>query len=352
MEDHPWPPRGRKDAPGVHDFSVQSFRRGFAISWRDQSQQRHRKPLVSTTRAGAEAEARQEWWRLQSERPWFVGDIVEAYIADRASEGIASTQRQRDAWKAMAPFWAGTLPSVVDYEMGRDYAAWRNRSPGTVKTELNMLSVALRWASKRKLIDAAPTIWRPPADVAKVKHLERDEFERFFAAAHTSYVRLYIQLGLYTGARPTALLELTWDRVDLQRLQIDLNPAGRTQTKKRRPVLPISDGALAVLKDAYERRESRFVIHRAGKPISSLKKAFQAASRRSGVHATPYTLRHTAAVWAAENGVPMAQLAQFLGHVDSRTTERHYARYSPGHLRNVANSICRDGAGGDPWSHV
>jgi integrase len=80
-------------------------------------------------------------------------------------------------------------------------------------------------------------------------------------------------------------------------------------------------------------------VERGGERVSSLKKAFQAASKRSTVRATPYTLRHTGAVWAAEAGVSMAELAQFMGHDDDRTTQKHYARYSPDHLRGVANAI-------------
>ncbi|WP_083835231.1 site-specific integrase [Novosphingobium sp. PP1Y] len=77
-------------------------------------------------------------------------------------------------------------------------------------------------------------------------------------------------------------------------------------------------------------------------PSSASKKAFQAASERSGVHATPYTLRHTGADRAVEAGVSMAELAQFMGDDDDRTTQKHYARFSPEHFSGVANAIrCR-----------
>lgn len=62
---------------------------------------------------------------------------------------------------------------------------------------------------------------------------------------------------------------------------------------------------------------------------------------RAGARGCPYTLRHTGAVWAAEAGVSMAELAQFMGHDDDRTTQKHYARFSPDHLRGVANAIGR-----------
>lgn len=35
----------------------------------------------------------------------------------------------------------------------------------------------------------------------------------------------------------------------------------------------------------------------------------------------------------------MSQLAQYMGHDDSRTTEKHYARYSPDFLRGVADAL-------------
>jgi len=53
----------------------------------------------------------------------------------------------------------------------------------------------------------------------------------------------------------------------------------------------------------------------------------------------PYMLRHTGAVWAAEQGIPMAEIAQMMGHDDSKTTEKYYSRFSPGYLRRVSDAI-------------
>jgi hypothetical protein len=39
----------------------------------------------------------------------------------------------------------------------------------------------------------------------------------------------------------------------------------------------------------------------------------------------------------AEDEVPMQQIAQYLGHNDSRTTERVYARFSPDYLPKALN---------------
>lgn len=266
-----------------------------------------------------------------------------AYISDREAEGIASTSRQRDAWKAMKPFWENVDPDLIDREMAQSYARQRGMAPATVRYELGMLSVALRWARERRHIPRAPEIWRPEPPERKVRHLTRGEFDKWFDQVKAAHARLYVELGLATMARPTAILELTWNRVDFDRGTVDLNPSGRRQTRKRRPVVPLNQDALDALREAYRGRQSRFVVERGAQQVKSIKKAFQAASERSGIHVTPYTLRHTGAVWAAEAGVSMAELAQFMGHDDSATTEKHYARFSPGHLRRVSDAVQRRG---------
>jgi integrase len=59
-----------------------------------------------------------------------------------------------------------------------------------------------------------------------------------------------------------------------------------------------------------------------------------AAAKLEGV--SQHVLRHSAAVHMAEAGVPMSEIAQFLGHSSTSVTERVYARYSPDHLRRAA----------------
>lgn len=204
-----------------------------------------------------------------------------------------------------------------------------------------MVSTAVKWARTAKYIAATPSFWLPATPEHKTKHLTHTQFENFFAGVVAPHARLYVLLGLFTMARPTAILELTWDRVDFDRGLIDLNPPGRKQTAKRRPVVPMNDELRKELSLAYKGRQCAHVIERGGKRVANIKKAFQAASARSGIVATPYTLRHTGAVWAAEAGVSMDELAQFMGHDDAATTSRHYARFSPGYLRKVGNAVQR-----------
>lgn len=319
-------------------YSVQRFRGGWAAVWRDEGGTRHRKRLYATDRAGAEAEARQRWSHT-AEDEWTVGAVVTAYMDAREADGIASTGRQRDAWKAMKGFWERVDPALIDKEMARKYAAERDRSESTVRYELSMLAVALRWAANKGHIPKAPEIWRPAAPEGKVKRLTRERFRKWFREVKAPHARLYVRLGIATMARPTAILDLTWQQVDWEHETLDLNPPGRKQTKKRRPVVPLNHQAMKALKEAYAARQSNYIIERGAKRVGSIKKAFQAASARSGIKVTPYTLRHTGAVWAAEGGTSMAELAQYMGHDDDRTTQKHYARFSPDHLRGVSANL-------------
>jgi integrase len=255
-----------------------------------------------------------------------------------------SHQRRTDAWKAMRTFWERTDPELIDAAMCKAYADQRTASLATIRYELLQLSTALKWGRAARHIMVKPEMWLPEPSERKVRHLTQLEFEHFFAAVRAPHAQLYVLLGLYTMARPSAILELTWSMVDFERGLIDFNPPGRKQTAKRRPIVPIADELRGALDLAYLGRQTQWVIEHGAKPIASIKKAFQAASERSGLDVTPYTLRHTGAVWAAEAGVPMAQLAQYMGHDTSATTEKHYARFSPGYLANVANAIRRAGS--------
>lgn len=262
-----------------------------------------------------------------------------AYMASIAEK--PSHQRRQDAWKAMKAFWERTDPDLIDGRMCEDYAAQRKAGPATIRYELLQISTALGWGRRNKHIDAKPEMWLPPTEERKVRHLTHAQFEKFYSEVKAPHARLYVLLGLYTMARPSAILDLTWDRVDFDRELIDLNPPGRRQTAKRRPVVRMNAELKEALEEAYAARQCEYVVERGAKKVANIKKAFQAASERSGLHVTPYTLRHTGAVWAAEAGISMPALAQFMGHDDSTTTEKHYARFSPDYLANVANAVQR-----------
>jgi integrase len=199
------------------------------------------------------------------------------------------------------------------------------KSNSTVKTELEALRACLRWHYGKE----APIIVAPPPSKPRDRYLTKDEANRLLQAIDTPHVRLFVTLALATGARMGAILDLTWDRVDFDHSTIDLMPAGRNKTNKRRTVVAMAGKAREALQEAFPARLTDNVIEYGGKPVASVKRAVAAAARRSGVPCSPHVFRHTAAVWMAQADVPMQKISQVLGHTSTRVTEAVYARYSP-----------------------
>jgi integrase len=53
---------------------------------------------------------------------------------------------------------------------------------------------------------------------------------------------------------------------------------------------------------------------------------------------TPHTLRHTTATWLMQSGVPMWEVAGFLG-MSRETLERVYGHHHPDFLRAAAEAL-------------
>jgi integrase len=77
-----------------------------------------------------------------------------------------------------------------------------------------------------------------------------------------------------------------------------------------------------------------------GAPVKSVKTAFNRAVRLAGLwgRVAPHTLRHTAATWLMQRGVPIWQAAGFLG-MSAEILERTYGHHHPDYLRDAADAI-------------
>lgn len=265
-----------------------------------------------------------------------VAEIMVAFLADR--EGRPSHSRSADAWKRLQPHFGSLRPADIKRPTCREYAAMRARraKPGTIIKELSVLRAALRWHDKYTPADIEMPRQPPPRD----RYLAREEYRALRdAAATTPHCQLFIIVAYSTAGRAGAVLELTWDRVDFDRGHVRLATEDEHGNKGRATV-PMTPGVRAALSTAKEAALTDFVIEYAGRRVHSIRKAFQAACARAGLNGvSPHVLRHTAAVHMAESGVPMSEISQYLGHRDSRLTERVYARYSPDYLRGAARAL-------------
>ena len=200
--------------------------------------------------------------------------------------------------------------------------------------------MALAWAVKKGFIEVAPHIERPPKPAPRDLYLTRSQMQELVKATTFPHMRLFMIMAWTTGARSGAILDLTWDRVFFDRGFVKLSNVDIGRPSKGRATVPMNDTMRAALLEAQKGALTKFVIEWAGDRVRSIKKGFKAAGVKAGIPwVSPHVLRHSAAVAMAEDGIPMSEIAQFLGHGDSRITERVYARFSPQHLRKAANSL-------------
>lgn len=270
------------------------------------------------------------------------GKIIEAYIKDR-EQIILRPDNLWSRYKAVKRPFGMRLPQHITRDKTRRHIEKRRkqgRSDGTIRDELALISAALKYAEREKWIDRAPYIELPPSPPPKDRWLTREEVNKLLYVTKAYHIKLFIKVALATASRSTAILELEWDRVDMEKRRIELNVPGRPRTKKGRATVPINDDLYEALLEAQERATCDHVIEWGGHQCESVKKGFGNTAKRAGfTDVSPHTLRHTAATWMAQAGVSMWEIAGMLGHKDSRITERVYAKHSPEYLQNAAKAL-------------
>lgn len=265
-----------------------------------------------------------------------VADIMTAYLADH--EKRPTHPRLVDAWKRLAPHFGHLRPVDVGRLTCRQYVALRSKrvKPGTIIKELGSLRAGLRWHDR----NTPAIVELPKHPPPRTRYLTREEYRALRDAADVNpHAQLFIIVAYSTAGRAGAVFDLTWDRVDMARGIVRLATEDEHGNKGRATV-PMTETLRAALIEAQKAATTDYVIEFAGRRVASVRKAFQAACARAGLKGvSPHVLRHTAAVHLAEAGTPMSEISQYLGHRDSRTTERVYARYSPDYLRRAASAL-------------
>lgn len=251
----------------------------------------------------------------------------------------------------------GHLPvSQLTEDVLSDYHARRNLKGSSIRRELGALRTVVRWAAKRKYIpkDAVPEFDLPPAGSPRDVYLDKANEAKFWdhamalgqrtghrtSAEAGRRVMVFTALGLETAARRQAIYDLTWDRVNLQTRRIDYRIAGKQISNKRRVVVPISDRLLPVLQDAAARAPRDAQGHPTGRVLGDprcIRRAFRDFAEAIDMGwVTPHVMRHTWATLAAQNSVPLWDIAAVLGD-NVQTVIKTYVHHCPDHLMNVVN---------------
>jgi integrase len=321
----------------------------FYVRWSEKGRSRH-----ASLGTKDEAEAQQlledfirNWYTPDEADPADIAiDIVLRRYQDDKRGEIASPYADRRAVEQLISFYGDKPVSFITAATNKQYEVHSREKDGwsnsTINRTRNVLRAALRHAVKDKSLRYAPFVPTLSTKSGKIRWLTYEEALRLYRAVRHwrwRYLNLFIRIGLGTGARHEAILDLTWDRVDLEKGLIDFRDPDKAETKKRRPHAPINDRLLRLLRAARRVSNGDHVIMHRGGPIKRIGDAFREACRRADLKdVTPHTLKHTYITWLLREGVSIWDVAG-LTNTTVTTIEKHYGHHAKDKLRDAANAL-------------
>lgn len=268
-----------------------------------------------------------------------VSTLMQIYVDETSLYAVDRGQTARSKMKAVCRLVGHLqIKDIAQNEVDR-FAALRAaeaKSPHTVRSETALLYAALRYA--------ADLNWRPPVaslKMPKVRNrpkrvLTPDEAHCLLRAADGIDCFRFIAIGLATGARMSAILELSWDRVRLEERIIDFRaPSFRADRKKHRAVVAVTDELLSIM--GARQGLSGPVINASNQTMA---RRIRIAAIKAGLgkDVTAHTLRRTAATTIVK-AFPIEIARRMLGHSYTQTTDAYYVNLSPQDvLRTVRES--------------
>lgn len=267
---------------------------------------------------------------------------LDDYLAEHVKVKCVRPESVEVRVNNLKAFFGDTAVADIDIPMCREYAKLRRSGAvgrpainSTIAGEIDTLGTAFRHEVKWKRLAAGdvPRLETPERPGPKDRWLTLNELAALRNAAD-DITRAFIDVCYYTASRRAAVEQLTWFQVDLERNRIHLNPAGRRQTSKKRPVVPIDPmlkPTLLWLKEKFGKSTRVFGGGRAF--YARFVKAVEAAGLKdSGV--SPHTLRHSRATHLLQAGKSPWAVANLLGD-RLETVVAVYGHHCPDFLAEV-----------------
>lgn len=279
-----------------------------------------------------------------------VGALWKLYRDDRERDGKKMASFD-NAWKILAPFYADLATDDLTDDVHRQFALQmeaQDYAPWTIHWTLNKLRDGMNWAFKKRHIERPAVMWNIAQPEHNTRVVTEEEVTKLIDAAVTDHVRLFILIALCSGARHRAICQLTWDRVDLDKCEMNfvVPRTGRSVIDKGflkgRAKVPFGPMLRAALSAAKLKAATGHVIEWNGQPVDNVAKGFREAAKRAGLaDVTPHTLRHSAATWAitAHGRDALENVSKLLGHANPNTTRGIYVHDDTSNRRGIVVSI-------------
>jgi integrase len=277
----------------------------------------------------------------QDARQALLADVFIRYQQQHARHTRGVGQQRRNLVLILERLPAGITVAELRLEQQQQVVSRMRAegySPGTIKRAWGIAKAAVGWAWRNGELDRPMPFLRLPEGQGRERILTTEELARLWDADMPEHIRVFVALLIGTGSRPEALLQLTRFQCDTRAGTINLNPPGREQTKKRRPIVPMADW----LRPWIEAASDGPLIAYRGRPVEKVAKAFRTLREAAGLgdDVMAYTIRHTVATQLMMRGVPELEIAALLGHraPNIRTTGR-YIHAAPGYLSGAVRAL-------------
>lgn len=270
-----------------------------------------------------------------------------SHLSDALVRWLKHKDRSRNEKNAIKHFLTLYPDRPITEITGQDIAdALADKTPANAKRTVSIIRAALALECRAVGLPV-PHIPLRPVKSTRLRWLTREEWGRLYLALPL-HLKPMAKFAVSTGLRQSNVFELTWQQVDLERRTAWVDA---TESKSGRAIgIPLSDDAMEALRSVQGQHPSRVFTYR-GKPVSSVKTAFNKALERAGLgdyegegdarHFVPnlvwHDLRHTWASWHVQRGTPLSVLKELGGWATMDMVMR-YAHLAPDHLAEWANN--------------
>lgn len=275
-------------------------------------------------------------------------EALNQYFHEHIAKKAVAWERTKFAIKALNTHFKGVPIRDVDIPMCYDYGDIRGVADATVRRELGVLQAAASHAVKWRRLTAAelPSIELPKDSQVSATWLFKDELATLLDTAeeHDRRVFRFVQIAYHTASRRAAIEKLEWSQVDEKSRRLSLSKPGEQKTKKRRPVVAISDNMAAELASMRKSATNQWVlgspapVYQAFRKVAEKANLLHLPSRELREAATlcPHALRHSRATHLLQDGKPPYGVAALLGDT-LPTVLRVYAHACPDYLREIVS---------------
>lgn len=259
-----------------------------------------------------------------------VKDLADRFLADARARLRPSTMEwyERTLAGLSAAFGARPAASLPPEEI-EGWLRGTGWGHTTRSHAVGILRVAYSWAGRRRLISDDPTrfLTKPPKRSRGAEAvLSSEDHAKLMAAASPAFRDLLAVLHA-TGARPCETAAITAENFHPDAGVVTLDRHKTDRTGKRR-VIYLTPAAVELLARLKARYGSGLLLRNsAGRPWTknTIVLAMRRLRAKTGVKATAYHYRHTAATDLLAAGVSDAQVAELLGHSGTAMLAKHYS---------------------------